>query len=313
MSRARFSIAFLALSLIPILVTAGRPAKGKVPGGPRQDSPEYAVLLNSENAIKLYLAAKGSLSPNDVSTAASALPERRGKHGVVVRRREVPCFIPDGCVTMGSKIRFLENKFIPGSDNVISPYLKTLGHQFYSLADPDVINDDFNMYMLSRPKFAIPDVVRQLMLPEGDSAWPGGGDGDRSPYYPKKNPDGAQFWETDIVEVKGATNEAKELEESAAKETAKQMAKEELQEEEKKKKEEEKKGSEDEAEDETTADVLELSSEDIMDYLIWTFFIMSLVLIPVLIMCVVNQYFKKPKNEGAKTITSIRNNLKSLM
>jgi hypothetical protein len=89
MSRARFSVALLALSLIPILVSAGRPARAKAPGGPRQDSPEYAVLLNSENAIKLYLAAKGSLSPKDVSTAASALPERRGKHGVVVRRREV--------------------------------------------------------------------------------------------------------------------------------------------------------------------------------------------------------------------------------
>jgi hypothetical protein len=70
-----------------------------------------------------------------------------------------PCFIPDGCVTMGAKIRFLENKFVPGSDNVLSPYFKTVGHQFYSLADPAVINDDFKMYLLSRPKFAVPDVV----------------------------------------------------------------------------------------------------------------------------------------------------------
>lgn len=292
MVRSWFSVALLALSLIPLVDAGGKPVRG-AGGGPAEGTPEYALMLNSENAIKLYLAAKGSLSPNDVSTAASALPERRGKHGAVVRRRDVPCHVPDGCVTMAAKIRFLENKFIPGSDNVLSPHFKAPGHQFYSLADPAIVNDDVRMYLLSRPKFAVPDVVRQLLMPEGDEAWPGGAEGDRSPYYPKTNTDGSQFWETDIAPVKGAEGAMPAPPPVKPKKKKKKVVEEE--------------------EDETAADVLEMSSEDILDFLIWTFFIMSLVLIPIIILCVVKQYFKKNKTESVKTITSIRNNLKSLM
>ena len=64
------------------------------------------------------------------------------------------------------------------------------------------VDNDLRMYILSRPKDAVPPAVRQLLMPEGDAQWPGGNTAsdNRIPFYPLKAKDGAglAFWEADI-------------------------------------------------------------------------------------------------------------------
>eukprot|EP00976_Prorocentrum_cordatum_P086132 1186383-Prorocentrum_minimum.AAC.1 len=178
------------------------------------------------------------------------------------------CIIPDGCVILPAKQRFLTNKYIPGNDNILSPYFTKRGHMYLSTSDAEVTDFDIKAYIMSRPKQAVPEAavvlfaegnilrldltgrisrtnteissspstrnellnaspscrscrrslakrkrqlpehglrfafifpstnpmevahatstqVRHLLMPEGDSAWPGGEGGDRAPYYPK--------------------------------------------------------------------------------------------------------------------------------
>merc|ERR1719223_2042536 len=143
--------------------------------------------MNLENAVKLYLHDRGVLTPGDVSTSATprAAPAMK-------------CEIPDGCVILPAKQRFLTNKYIPGNDNILSPYFTQRGHFYASTADDEITSFDMKAYIMSRPKHAVPEAVRHLLMPEGDAAWPGGEGGDRTPYYPKNQAEGTAYWETDL-------------------------------------------------------------------------------------------------------------------
>jgi len=167
---------------------------------------EKALRPNLENAIKLFLAAKGMLSPLDVSTETSFLPEWRGKRFIPVRRKPVACILPDGCVTMPAKSAYLFNKFIPGNDNILGPVFTRPGHIYTHKEDESQTNEDFKMYLMSRPKYAVPEEVRKLLMPEGDGSWPGGVGGNRSAFYPKK-PSAQKFWETDVEPIFARPNE----------------------------------------------------------------------------------------------------------
>lgn len=176
-------------------VDAGR---GK-PHGVRHlapDSPAAAL----ENAIKLFLSAKGMLAPDDVSEEPSLMHPQRAKHGMMRRPEIVPCGLPEGCVTADAKYRFLLGKYIPGNDNVVGENFKRPGHVFSEREDSQQMNDDFKAYLLSRPKSAVPEVVRKLLLPGAGDIWPG--DGERSSFFPKQI-DG-KYWETDVSPIEGA-------------------------------------------------------------------------------------------------------------
>lgn len=118
--------------------------------------PDDGVLAasdeNLEGAIKLFLAAKGSLAPGDITKGSSILPRKRGKHGVLLRHQTMLCDIEDGCVSAQSKINYLTNKFIPKGDGN--------GHLFRGTENPAAINEDFKSYLLSRPSVALPEVVK---------------------------------------------------------------------------------------------------------------------------------------------------------
>lgn len=183
--------------------SAGRPhplPKAAPPVDPNIITPEAALAMNLENAVKLYLHDRGVLTPGDVSTNAGPQDVVRMKHGVAVHRAAPAskCIIPDGCVILPAKQRFLTNKYIPGNDNILSPYFTKRGHMYLSTSDAEVTDFDIKAYIMSRPKQAVPEAVRHLLMPEGDSAWPGGEGGDRAPYYPKTEVQGSAYWETDL-------------------------------------------------------------------------------------------------------------------
>lgn len=74
-----------------------------------------------------------------------------------------------------------------------------------TLAVADVqVDNDLRMYILSRPKDAVPPAVRQLLMPEGDAEWPGGNTAadNRIPFYPMQTAGAMSsaeaFWEADI-------------------------------------------------------------------------------------------------------------------
>jgi len=186
------------------------PAATEAPADPNIITPEAALTMNLENAVKLYLHDRGILTPGDVSTQAQPQPEAqaRKKHGVVVHRSApaTECVIPDGCVILPSKQRFLTNKYIPGNDNILSPYFTQRGHMYLATSDKEVTDFDMKAYIMSRPKSAVPEAVRHLLMPEGDSAWPGGEGGDRTPYYPKTEVEGTAYWENDLEPGLGVTH-----------------------------------------------------------------------------------------------------------
>eukprot|EP00976_Prorocentrum_cordatum_P086133 1186383-Prorocentrum_minimum.AAC.2 len=69
--------------------SAGRPhplPKAAPPVDPNIITPEAALAMNLENAVKLYLHDRGVLTPGDVSTNAGPQDVVRMKHGVAVHR-----------------------------------------------------------------------------------------------------------------------------------------------------------------------------------------------------------------------------------
>eukprot|EP00238_Polyblepharides_amylifera_P000055 CAMPEP_0196570448 /NCGR_PEP_ID=MMETSP1081-20130531/534_1 /TAXON_ID=36882 /ORGANISM="Pyramimonas amylifera, Strain CCMP720" /LENGTH=242 /DNA_ID=CAMNT_0041886895 /DNA_START=223 /DNA_END=951 /DNA_ORIENTATION=+ len=173
--------------------------------------PKLAHQMNLENAIKLYLASKGTLLPVDISTNV-AEPRIVPKHGQQPSRKKhradvvhhLQCPLTDGCVTLDKKKNFLLNKYIPGNENVLSPYFVDSGGMFHAGEDDEKTNKDFMHYIMSRPKKAVPSNIRKLLMPEGDNAWPGGNGEDRSSYYPKDLSPKQVFWELDIEPAPGA-------------------------------------------------------------------------------------------------------------
>jgi len=113
------------------------------------------------------------------------------------------CSLPDGCVSIDKVKNFLHNKYIPGSDNVLTPYLPEPGHMFGANLPADHVLKDMRWYMLTRPVDAVPENVRKLLFPGGKEQWPGGQGGDRSQFYPKTlGANVNNYWETDIDPVK---------------------------------------------------------------------------------------------------------------
>ena len=93
MRRSWVSFMVLVLGLVLGLgdvsfVAAGHPPRKHAPVFDTS-SPDGAMAMNLENAIKLYLAAKGTLAPKDVSPEPSDMPRKRGKHGATVLQRAV--------------------------------------------------------------------------------------------------------------------------------------------------------------------------------------------------------------------------------
>jgi hypothetical protein len=90
------------------------------------------------------------------------------------------------------------DRYIPGKETVYSPLFTVRGHMFQPALAAQVDND-LRMYILSRPKDAVPPAVRQLLMPEGDAQWPGGNTAadNRIPFYPM-NTAGQPFYEADI-------------------------------------------------------------------------------------------------------------------
>lgn len=89
-----------------------------------------------------------------------------------------------------------DDRYIPGNDNIFSPYFYKPGHMFVDKRDVDA---DFRSYILSRPKTSVPKEARALLMPEGDDMWPGGDGSNRLPYYPKAAAgDTTPFFELDI-------------------------------------------------------------------------------------------------------------------
>jgi len=179
------------------------PAAATPTADPNVITPEQALKMNLENAVKLYLHDRGMLTPGDVSTTAGPVNDAPVlKHGhPIPGHRAAPamkCDIPDGCVILPAKQRFLTNKYIPGNDNILSPYFIQRGHFYVSTSTDDITDFDLKAYIMSRPKHAVPESVRHLLMPEGDAAWPGGEGGDRTPYYPKDQAEGTAYWETDL-------------------------------------------------------------------------------------------------------------------
>ena len=72
------------------------------------------------------------------------------------------CVIPDGCVILPAKQRFLTNKYIPGNDNILSPYFTQRGHMYLSTSDAEVTDFDMKAYIMSRPKQAVPEAVCRI-------------------------------------------------------------------------------------------------------------------------------------------------------
>mmetsp|Transcript_22646 Transcript_22646/g.43266 ORF Transcript_22646/g.43266 Transcript_22646/m.43266 type:complete len:346 (+) Transcript_22646:80-1117(+) len=169
------------------------------------------IQRNLDSAIKLYLMAKRKLSPLDMTATASMMsevaskdaPKEKGKDQDDMEKaagESRSCLVAEGCVTLHAKTKFLHNRFIPGNDNVYSPYFYAPGHLFHGTSSVHVVDDDFRCYIMSRPKNAVPASVRKLLMPEGDALWPGGDGSDRSPFLPKTPEAGAgqAFWELDL-------------------------------------------------------------------------------------------------------------------
>jgi len=211
---------FLPLTLFMMLQIHGVHAGGHhgAKAAPQQPSfmanmdeaTKTALQANLDGAIKIYLNARGKLQPADMTN--SGLEPAKPKPMNKVQKRAArakaasdlakgwhpaaPCSLPDGCVNEAAKTNFLHAKYIPGSDNIFSPYFYKPGHMFVDKRDVDA---DFRSYILSRPKTSVPKEARALLMPEGDDMWPGGDGSNRLPYYPKAAAgDTTPFFELDI-------------------------------------------------------------------------------------------------------------------
>jgi len=185
----------------PLTPGMGAPAATKMSAATGKEM-DAMVMATSEQAAKIYLMAKKELTATDL-TNFNAGHEKpvRGKHGVMKKPTTEPCALPDGCVKADKMRTFLHNKYIPGSDNVITPYLPDAGHMFKPGTREQALKD-FRHYLLTRPLKAVPIAVRKLIFPGNDDQWPGGGPGaDRTPYYPKTGVTAGTYWENDIEDM----------------------------------------------------------------------------------------------------------------
>mmetsp|Transcript_39034 Transcript_39034/g.54242 ORF Transcript_39034/g.54242 Transcript_39034/m.54242 type:complete len:310 (-) Transcript_39034:413-1342(-) len=254
---------------------------------------------NLEQGIKMYMAAKGQLTPADLSTfsASTAAPKltahqlAKNAHKRKPAPKPAACVLQDGCVAIDAKTTFLKNKYIPGNDNILSPYFRDPGHMFEGTPAPAAVNLDFLYYMMSRPKQAVPDSVRQLLMPEGDAAWPGGEGGDRTAFYPKTLVPGAAYWESDIDEVKGD-----------------EKAKEEIQEEKEEKDEEKKEEEKEEA-------IVEEKNQEtpMLDMMIWGLLIMAMLPVPIILYWVFQRSMAKPETKASFIMDPMPSRLRPYM
>lgn len=240
-----------------------------------------ALQANLDGAIKIYLQARGKLNPADLTTSEFSevvVPKKgRASRQVIMQKRQEAakmesirgaCTLPDGCVSPDAKQNFLHGKYIPGVDNIFSAYFDVPGHVYAGQYDAD-----FRMYLLSRPKLAVPKEARMLLMPEGDDMWPGGDGSNRMQFYPKEaSLNGQPFFEADIDLLASETGELTEAEkeQAEAEKSAQKSA------EEKKKEEEEE---------------LEEEEEEMLDYTVWALLIFSLLMIPITIFFVSKRIF----------------------
>lgn len=175
---------------------ANATAQGNIP-----KAEKVAIQMDTtEHAVKIYLMAKNELTARDLTNFNEGhLKPVRGRHGAPPVMQTVKsteqCSLPDGCVRLDKLRSFLHNKFIPGSDGVLTPLISEEGHMFQP-GDHKSIMTDFRSYLLTRTQEAVPAAVRKMLAP--DDEWPGGAaGGDRSPFFPK-NVGADRFWETDL-------------------------------------------------------------------------------------------------------------------
>lgn len=198
------------------------------------------------------------------------------------------CTLPDGCVTDEAKINFLDGKFIPGNDNVFSAYFDVVGHEF---RDHLNIDSDFRMYIMSRPKLAVPKEARALLMPEGDDQWPGSDGSNRPQYYPKEAVSGTPFFEQDVDALASELGpSAEEIQEAEAKEVVVEEMKED---------EEEEEENEEEA-------------EEFLDYTVWTLLVLSLLMVPVTIFCVTKRLMARTVTPEEKARVAPIHNISAL-
>jgi len=242
-----------------------------------------ALQANLDGAIKIYLQARGKLNPADLTTSefSEVVVPKKGKASrqVIMQKRQEAakmesvrgaCTLPDGCVSPEAKGNFLHGKYIPGVDNVFSAYFDVPGHVFAGQFDAD-----FRMYLLSRPKLAVPKEARALLMPEGDDMWAGGDGSNRMQFYPKEaSSSGQPFFEADIDLLASETGELTEAEKEQASAAAEAEQATEKVAEEKKEEEEE-----------------EQEQEEMLDYTVWTLLIFSLLMIPITIFFVSKRIF----------------------
>jgi len=288
---------------------------------PQMGTPNMAELqiMNLENAIKIYLAARGVLTPVDLTTNASPAPRVHHQHGAKKAPTPPPCVLPEGCVTGAAKLAFLKSKYIPGNDNILSPYYQVPGHLFAE-ADPaavDVLNADFRLYLMSRPRNAVPDASRQLLMPEGDDAWPGGQGGDRTPYYPKIMLPGQSYWETDIDPIRGADNAmpsppaTPKAPDTPPKPVKIEVAPTEEEKDEETVKEIEEVEEEIEEVEKELDNMGDMSPDEVFDLMVWLFVVMSMILIPLVLACICRSFYSRP--DQSKRLDMARKRLRTLM
>lgn len=115
---------------------------------------------------------------------------------------DIRCLDDDGCVTTNKIRQFLDGKYIPGRESTPDPRFIDEGQWFDPQAKPLGIVLQFQRYILTRPREAVPFEVQEMLFPPGtdfETKWPG--QGPRTKFMPPKTDPKYDIYEESDIEV----------------------------------------------------------------------------------------------------------------